>query len=97
MKSPIIKRSIVINGQKTSVSLEDAFWSGLKEIAHGQQASLTNVVAEIDKARQASNLSSAIRLFVLDRYAPGGQAGPQCCPRMIEKAAAPDGPLQPQI
>ncbi|HEV8463789.1 MAG TPA: ribbon-helix-helix domain-containing protein [Pseudolabrys sp.] len=67
MKSSIIKRSIVIDGHKTSVSLEDAFWSGLKEIARGQQATLSNVVAEIDKARQRGNLSSAIRLFVLDQ------------------------------
>jgi len=67
MKSSIIKRSIVIDGHKTSVSLEDAFWSGLKEIARGQQATLSNVVAEIDKARQRGNLSSANRLFVLDQ------------------------------
>jgi predicted DNA-binding ribbon-helix-helix protein len=67
MKSSIIKRSIVIDGHKTSVSLEDAFWSGLKEIAKTEHASLSNVVAEIDKARQRGNLSSAIRLFVLDQ------------------------------
>ena len=67
MKSSIIKRSVVIAGHKTSVSLEDAFWSGLKEIARAQQATLSKTVAEIDKARQRGNLSSAIRLFVLDR------------------------------
>ena len=67
MKSPIVKRSIVIGGHKTSVSLEDAFWSGLKEIAQGQRLTLSNMVANIDRARQQSNLSSAIRLFVLDR------------------------------
>jgi len=67
MKSPIVKRSIVIGGHKTSVSLEDAFWRGLKEIAHGQRVTMSNMVANIDKARQQSNLSSAIRLFVLDR------------------------------
>ncbi len=67
MKSPIVKRSIVIGGHKTSVSLEDAFWQGLKEIAVGQRATLSNTVAEIDRVRQQSNLSSAIRLFVLDR------------------------------
>ena len=67
MKSPIVKRSIVIGGHKTSVSLEDAFWSGLKEIAHGQRVTLSNMVAEIDRVRQQSNLSSAIRLFVLDQ------------------------------
>jgi predicted DNA-binding ribbon-helix-helix protein len=67
MKSPIVKRSIVIGGHKTSVSLEDAFWRGLKEIAHGQRTTLSNMVAAIDKSRAQSNLSSAIRLFVLDR------------------------------
>jgi predicted DNA-binding ribbon-helix-helix protein len=67
MKSSIIKRSIAIEGHKTSVSLEDAFWKDLKEIARSQQATLSNVVADIDKARQHGNLSSAIRLFVLDR------------------------------
>jgi predicted DNA-binding ribbon-helix-helix protein len=66
MKSPIVKRSIVIGGHKTSVSLEDAFWQGLKEIALGQRTTLSNTVAEIDRTRQQSNLSSAIRLFVLD-------------------------------
>ena len=72
MKSQIIKRSIVINGHKTSVSLENAFWSSLKEIARAQQATLSNLVAEIDKTRQHGNLSSAIRLFVLDRVRTPG-------------------------
>ena len=67
MKSSIVKRSVVIAGHKTSVSLEDAFWSGLKEIAVAQQATLSKTVAEIDKTRQKGNLSSAIRLYVLDR------------------------------
>jgi predicted DNA-binding ribbon-helix-helix protein len=67
MKSPIVKRSIVIGGHKTSVSLEDAFWRGLKEIARAQRATLSNMVGEIDKSRSQANLSSAIRLFVLDR------------------------------
>ena len=68
MKSPVIKRSIVIAGHKTSVSLEDAFWSGLKDIACERIATLSDVVGEIDSARQHGNLSSAIRLFVLDHY-----------------------------
>ncbi len=67
MKSPIVKRSVVIGGHKTSVSLEDAFWRGLKEIARTHRVTLSNMVGEIDKARIHSNLSSAIRLFVLDR------------------------------
>ena len=68
MKSPVIKRSIVIAGHKTSVSLEDAFWKGLKEIAVSRHATLSDVVAAIDAERPHGNLSSAIRLFVLDHY-----------------------------
>ena len=68
MKSSIIKRSVVFNGHKTSVSLEDAFWNSLKEIAIAHGVTLSKLVAEIDKARQHNNLSSAVRLFVLDRF-----------------------------
>ena len=72
MKSPVVKRSIVIAGHKTSVSLEDAFWTGLKEIAAKRDLTLSDMVAAIDQDRQHGNLSSAIRLFVLDHYR-GGQ------------------------
>ena len=68
MKSPVVKRSIVIAGHKTSVSLEDAFWIGLKEIAGGRGMTLSELVALIDQDRRHGNLSSAIRLFVLDHY-----------------------------
>jgi predicted DNA-binding ribbon-helix-helix protein len=68
MKSPVVKRSIVIAGHKTSVSLEDAFWRGLKEIAGGRDMTLSDLVAAIDSERKHGNLSSAIRLFVLDHY-----------------------------
>jgi predicted DNA-binding ribbon-helix-helix protein len=68
MKSPVVKRSIVIAGHKTSVSLEDAFWRSLKEIASGRTVTLSDLVASIDTDRQHGNLSSAIRLFVLDYY-----------------------------
>ena len=68
MKSPVVKRSIVITGHKTSVSLEDAFWKGLKEIASGRDMTLSDLVAAIDSERQHGNLSSAIRLYVLDFY-----------------------------
>ena len=67
MKSLVVKRSIVIAGHKTSVSLEDAFWKGLKEIAHHQEVTLSKVVHDIDLHRRQTNLSSAIRLFVLDK------------------------------
>ena len=68
MKSPVVKRSIVIAGHKTSVSLEDAFWSGLKDIAASRNMTLSELVVSIDTARRQGNLSSAIRLFVLDYY-----------------------------
>ena len=68
MKSQVVKRSIVIAGHKTSVSLEDAFWTGLKEIATGRGKTLSDLVAEIDTGRPHGNLSSAIRLFVLGHY-----------------------------
>ncbi|HEV1999375.1 MAG TPA: ribbon-helix-helix domain-containing protein [Xanthobacteraceae bacterium] len=68
MKSPVVKRSIVIAGHKTSVSLEDDFWDALKEIAAGRKATLSEVVANIDASRSQGNLSSAIRLYVLDHY-----------------------------
>jgi predicted DNA-binding ribbon-helix-helix protein len=68
MKSLVTKRSIVIAGHKTSVSLEDAFWKGLKEIASGRDLTLSEMVSAIDTGRASGNLSSAIRLFVLDHY-----------------------------
>jgi predicted DNA-binding ribbon-helix-helix protein len=68
MKSPVVKRSIVIAGHKTSVSLEDAFWKALKDIAGGRDMTLSELVGAIDAERQHGNLSSAIRLFVLDYY-----------------------------
>jgi predicted DNA-binding ribbon-helix-helix protein len=68
MKSPVVKRSIVIAGHKTSVSLEDAFWKGLKDIAGERDMTLSDLVASIDTDRRHGNLSSAIRLFVLDHY-----------------------------
>lgn len=68
MNSPVVKRSIVIAGHKTSVSLEDAFWQGLKEIADERDLTLSDLVASIDTGRRKGNLSSAIRLFVLDHY-----------------------------
>ena len=68
MTTTVIKRSIVIAGHKTSVSLEDAFWKGLKEIATTRDMTLSDLVATIDTDRRHGNLSSAIRLFVLEYY-----------------------------
>jgi predicted DNA-binding ribbon-helix-helix protein len=61
------KHSLVIAGHRTSISLEDAFWSGLKQIAAAEGRALASIVAEIDAARGEANLSSAIRVFVLSR------------------------------
>ena len=66
-KSTIVKRSILFAGHRTSVSLEDAFWKGLKESAEVRRMTLSKPVASID-AERPGNLSSAIRLFVLDFY-----------------------------
>jgi len=68
MKSSIVKHSVVIAGHKTSVSLEDAFWKALKEIASSRAVTLSDLVAGIDRDRQHGNLSSAIRLFVFGLY-----------------------------
>ena len=68
MKTSVIKRSIVLAGHKTSVSLEDAFWNALKEIASRRHMHLSDLVGSIDAKRLDGNLSSAIRLYVLGYY-----------------------------
>jgi predicted DNA-binding ribbon-helix-helix protein len=62
------KRSITIADHKTSVSLENEFWDCLREIAVERGVSLGALVAAIDANRQHANLSSAIRIFVLQFY-----------------------------
>ena len=64
----VVKRSIAVAGHKTSVSLEDAFWKGLRQVAAIKEMTLSELVALIDKDRQQGNLSSHIRLFVLEYY-----------------------------
>jgi predicted DNA-binding ribbon-helix-helix protein len=68
MKSRIVKRSIMIAGHRTSVSIEEAFWQALKGIALSRTTTLCELVASIDSGREHGNLSSAIRLFVLDHF-----------------------------
>ena len=67
----------MIAHHKTSVSLEDAFWNGLKEIATIRNIALSDLVSSIDKDRKHGNLSSAIRLFVLDYYRGQNNTGTQ--------------------
>jgi predicted DNA-binding ribbon-helix-helix protein len=66
MKSQVVKRSVVIGGRKTSISIEDLFWRSLKEIAKEQGQTLSQLVGMIKANRsENSNLSSAIRVFIL--------------------------------
>jgi len=70
LPSPIVKRSVSIGRRKTSVALEDGFWNALKEITAAQETSASQLILKIDRSREGNNLSSAIRLFVLDYYRP---------------------------
>ncbi len=63
----IVKHSVVIAGHRTSVSLEDAFWRALKDIAAQESVSLAALIARVDAGRGEANLSSALRVFVLER------------------------------
>jgi predicted DNA-binding ribbon-helix-helix protein len=68
IKSPIVKRSVRINRRKTIIGLEHEFWNALKEIATDHNISIERLILKIDNEREQSNLSSAIRLFVLGYY-----------------------------
>ncbi len=72
----VVKHSIVIAGHRTSISLEDAFWRALKEIAAQDGLSLAGLVARIDAGRGEANLSSALRVFVLERALANGRGSP---------------------
>ena len=89
MKSPVVKRSIVVAGHKTSVSLEDAFWKGLKEIAEDRDVTLSDLVSTIDTDRRHGNLSSAIRLFVLDHFRSHAAPAPAVTHDLIGVRTAP--------
>ena len=75
MKSTVVKRSVVVAGHKTSVSLEDPFWRGLKDIATTRRTTLCNLIGSIDLDREHGNLSSALRLFVLGHYQKRAASG----------------------
>ena len=79
MKSVVIKRSILINGRKTSVSLENEFWDALHDVADRRNVALSSLVKQIDRDRDNINLSSAIRVFVLNHFRPpsNGKEGKQ--------------------
>jgi predicted DNA-binding ribbon-helix-helix protein len=85
MEASVVKRSIVVGGHKTSVSLEDPFWDAMKEIAALMRMTLSELISQIDTDREHSNLSSAIRLFVLDHYM---SRGPMRAPKASASEAA---------
>lgn len=66
--SSVIKRSIIRDGHKSSVSLEDEFWIGLREIAGRENMTVSALVGTIDHGSNRRNLSSAIRVFVLSYF-----------------------------
>lgn len=67
-RSPVVKRSIAVRGRKTSVTLEEPFWESLREISALKRETVSSLVGSLDEARDHSNLSSAIRVFVLSHY-----------------------------
>jgi predicted DNA-binding ribbon-helix-helix protein len=68
MKSAVIKRSVVVNGRKTSVSLENEFWDALRQVAKQSNLSVASLLVEIERSRTTINLSSAIRIFLLNHF-----------------------------
>jgi predicted DNA-binding ribbon-helix-helix protein len=87
MKSPIIKRSVVIHGHKTSVSLEQPFWDAFRDLAEGERISTSALLRKVDAERNNSNLSSAIRVFVLRRIRELAEAR---APQQAEERARPE-------
>ena len=86
MKSSVVKRTVTFGGRKTTVSLEDAFWSRLREIALRRNMTPSKLIEDINANRTQSNLSSAIRLFVLGHYQD--QIAPQHEPKRNGVAVA---------
>ena len=68
MESLVVKRSIILRGHKTSISVEEPFWKTLKDIAASRRVTRSQLITDIDAQRTAGNLSSAVRLFVLNQY-----------------------------
>ena len=87
--SSVIKRSVIRNGHKSSISLEDQFWDALREIAGHEHMAISTLVAHIDHNRTTSNLSSAIRVFVLDHFRHG-----EGSERAVSAATAPKNRLR---
>ncbi len=77
-----LKRSFAIKGHRTSISLEAPFWEALKEAAGQDGKALAQLISEIDDSRGTSGLSSAVRIWLLERYRAqaSGALGPAAKP-----------------
>ena len=84
--SRVVKRSVTLDGHKTSVTLEDEFWDALRTIAHRDKTTMVSLVGQINQTQNKSNLSSAIRVFVLKTFVLGG-SGEAKADRFINAAA----------
>jgi predicted DNA-binding ribbon-helix-helix protein len=76
-ESKVVKRSLSIKGHRTSISLEAEFWTRIKCIACQKKISVAQLVAEIDSTRSQVNLSSALRVFVLNSLLESSQLNPK--------------------
>jgi predicted DNA-binding ribbon-helix-helix protein len=76
MNSSVKRHSIAIGSRNTSISLEDVFWACVKQIARERAITVSELIGMIDAGRNGSNLSSAIRVFVLDHYSNNAPSGP---------------------
>ncbi len=74
-RTAIVKHSLLISGHSTSISLEDAFWIRLRSLADKRGQSIAGLVAAIDETRGSANLSSAIRVYLLEAAGAGEDAG----------------------
>jgi predicted DNA-binding ribbon-helix-helix protein len=77
MISKIQKRSVAIGGHKTSISLEAEFWDSMRGIAHIRRQTISDFLAEINAERNGGNLSSSIRVFVLNWYHQRRRTAPE--------------------
>jgi predicted DNA-binding ribbon-helix-helix protein len=66
--SPVLKRSVMLSGRRTSISLEEPFWQALREIAAEREMTMSALLNSIASKRVGSNLSSAVRVFVLEHF-----------------------------
>jgi predicted DNA-binding ribbon-helix-helix protein len=85
--SSLVIRNIVVGGRRTSVRLEPTMWEALHDIAHCRNASVHDLVTEIDSARSASTLTAAIRVYIVNFYRSAAQQAGRVAPLPLHGAA----------